>query len=115
MSYKEVCFQNHVNCRLQPEHLRLVADKTVADWRRILAELGIQDYIITTVEEDAYNRGFHHDSREIAYQGYLKWKNVDPCKASFCLLKEALSKAHRNDVREELKQKYVFAGIYFWL
>ena len=105
------CLQNHPNCILQTEHLRFIADQTVGDWRRILSELGIDDNTITAVDEDACNRNLVHDSREIAYQGYLRWKKIDPLKASFCFLTKALSNAQRNDVNLDLKKKYNFSGI----
>ena len=75
----------HRNCQLNTEHLVFIADNTVSDWRRVLKFLGIGENEIRTVEEDSSLRSNTNDSREVAYQGYLKWKNRDPLNAHVVL------------------------------
>ena len=104
------CFRNHMRCCLLSIHLRYVADRTVRDWRRILSELGVDYFIIETVVEDAIERNCH-DSRELAYQGYLKWQQINPKQASFCVLHHALDKLNRNDINEGLKQEFDVSGM----
>ncbi|XP_066918439.1 uncharacterized protein [Clytia hemisphaerica] len=106
MNISNTCFQGHRNCVLISDHLDFISINTVSDWRRILLYLGIEQNIINRVEEDGNLRNY--DSREVAYQGYLKWKNIDPYKACFCIIQQALSRAQRNDVTKSLKEKYNF-------
>ena len=108
MNISNTCFQGHRNCVLIPDHLDFIASNTVSDWRRILLYLGIEQSIINRVEEDGNLRNY--DSHEVAYQGYLKWKSVDPYKVCFCIIQQALSRAQRNDVTKSLKEKYNFQG-----
>lgn len=110
-----ICFQRHPNCLLLVDHLLDLAEKTVSDWRRILTYLGLDEHAIRTIEEDAKSRNITNDSREVAYQGYLKWKNIDPDKATFCTLQSALAKAQRNDVTKSLKEKYFFSRKFLYL
>ena len=112
MAPTDACFQNHPQCCLLTDHLRYIADRSVRDWRRILAELGVEDHIIETVAEDAVSRNYHHDSREIAYQGYLKWQQINPKKASFCILLEVLDNVKRNDITEGLKNDLNLTRMY---
>lgn len=100
----------HLNCQLNTEHLVFIADNTVSDWRRVLKFLGIEENEIRTVEEDSSLRSNTNDSREVAYQGYLKWKNRDPLNATFCVIQQALSKSSRNDVTKALKEKFNLQG-----
>ena len=109
---RKSCF-GHRNCQLNTEHLMFIADNTVSDWRRILKFLGIEENEIRTVEEDSSLRSNINDSREVAYQGYLKWKNRDPENATFCIIQQALSKSLRNDVTKALKEKFNFQGEFF--
>ena len=98
------CYFGHANCLLLNRHLRLLADKTVRDWRRVLCELGVLNENIALNDQDCETRNIT-DSREIAYQGFLLWQRGISKEASFCKLFPALEKAGRKDLVDEFLQE----------
>lgn len=102
------CLWGHLECILNDQQILYLAEKTAPkDWKKILLDQDVDDYILQQVESDFESSGFV----EVAYQGFQKWKQRFPAKVSVCNLTEALSQIGRNDIKNAFMDEFGIKGI----
>lgn len=101
------CLWGHLECILNDRQILFLAEKTAPkDWKKILLNQDVDDYILQQIESDFESYGF----AEMAYQGFQKWKQQFPAKVSVCNLTEALSQIGRNDIKNEFMDEFGIKG-----
>ena len=110
MTTAEKCLWGHLECILNNQQILYLAEKTAPkDWKRILQNQDVDDYILHQVESDFESFGFV----EMAYQGFQKWKQRFPAKVCVCNVTEALYQIGRNDIKNAFMDEFDIKGIVF--
>ena len=102
------CARGHLGCNLDPQQLLHLAQKTAPrDWKRLLLDQGLEDYVLEQIECDYESQG----CVEVARQGFKRWQEQFPEKVSLCQITKALSAIGRNDLKNDFEAKYFIKGM----
>ena len=98
--YRNDLDDSHECCFLSEKHLVFVSERIGEGWKNIVRSLDIKEYVVEQLDSD------HKGVREKAYQGLTECIRQAQHQPAHCWLLEVLGSIDRNDIIQDLTEKF---------